>query len=60
MRVEQWGCTDQQHLKTGHQFKGGLNEYMNILYLKMLLFPMIFCPWQVEYALEGLVLTEKM
>ena len=27
MRVEeQWGSTDQQHLKTGHQFKGGLNE----------------------------------
>ena len=55
-------------MKTGHQFKGGvnewmnewMNEYMNILYLKMLLFPMSFFLWRVEYALEGLVLTEKM
>ena len=37
-----------------------MNEYMNILYLKMLLFPMSFFLWRVEYALEGLVLTEKM
>ena len=37
-----------------------MNEYMNILYLKMLLFPMSFFLRRVEYALEGLVLTEKM
>ena len=27
---------------------------------KMLLFPMSFLLWQVDYALEGLVLTETM